>query len=121
MNFLLSDTNYKLGKWIATILLPALATFYAGLGALWGWGKITPVVGTITLADTLLGSVLMISTVTFNKQLTEVTAVPSKTVQEVGDVVEDVVGGVTGSVVDVLGKKNTPYDADAPKSHRKED
>jgi hypothetical protein len=121
MNFLLSEPHYKLGKWIATILLPALATFYAGLGALWGWGNISPVVGSITLVDTLLGSLLMLSTTTFNKQLTTVAAVPTETVQEVGKVVEGVVDGVTGSVVDVLGgEKNTSYDADAPPSHRKE-
>lgn len=120
MNLLLSEKNYQLAKWIATIVLPAIATFYAGLGALWGWGNVSAVVGTITLTDTLLGSVLMLSTHTFNKQLTDVVAVPSETVQEVGEVVEDVVAGVGETVIDVLGNKNTPYDADEPPSHRKE-
>jgi len=116
MNFQFSTKTYDLFKWIAVIVLPAVATFYAGLGALWGWGNITPVVGTITLADTLLGSLLQISKVNFDKQLTNVTTAPSETVREVGEVVDDVVE----HVVDVVGEKNMPYDADEPPSHRKE-
>lgn len=121
MNLLLSDKNYQLAKWVATIVLPAIATFYAGMAALWGWGNSSAVVGTITLTDTLLGTLLMISTSTFNKQLTDVKAVSTDSLQEVGDVVEDVASSVGETVVDVIGNKNTPYDADVPPSHRKEE
>ena len=48
-------------KWIALILLPALATFYAAIAAVWGLPYTEQVVGTITAVDTLLGTLLKIS------------------------------------------------------------
>jgi hypothetical protein len=98
MNFQFEESTYKFLKWVATVVLPAVATFYAGLGALWGWGNITPVVGTMTLTDTLLGSLLQLSSINYNKT------------QE-----DPAVVGATEE-----GEKNIPYDADAPPSHRKE-
>lgn len=56
-----SNRWYDILKYIATIALPALATFYGGLGVLWGIAYTTEVVGTITLTDTLLGTLLVIS------------------------------------------------------------
>lgn len=108
MHFQFSESAYKVCKFIAVIFLPALATFYAGMAALWGWANTTAVVGTITLSDTFLGTLLTISTLNFNK------VNPQAAVTAVDKVVDDV-------VVNVLGEKNTPYDADTPKSHRKED
>lgn len=112
MKFMFSEKNYTALKWVATIFLPALATFWIAFSELWGIPNTTAVVGTITIADTLLGSLLQLSSHTFNKQLTDVAAVTTDTVQEVGDVVGDVVEGI-------VGEKNTPLDA-GPPSHRKE-
>lgn len=64
---ILKDKVYDIGKYVAQIALPAIATFYAGLGALWGFPKTTEVVGTITLTDTLLGGLLILSTAQYNK------------------------------------------------------
>lgn len=113
MNFQFSDSTYKFLKWIAVIVLPALATFYAGLGALWGWGNITPVVGTITFTDTLLGSLIQLSTINYNKSVSDPAVIGAT-----GTEVEKAIDVVVDLAQDT---KNTPYDADAPPSHRKED
>lgn len=114
MKFMFSESNYKLLKWVATIFLPALATFWLAFAEMWGIPNTMAVVGTITITDTLLGTLIQISSHNFNKQLTTVTTVATDTVQEVEDVVSDVVEGI-------VGEKNIPYDAEAPPSHRKED
>lgn len=51
-------------KFMAMIGLPAIATFYLGLGQLWGWDHTEKAVATIVLINTLLGALLQIS----NKQ-----------------------------------------------------
>nr|DAH20933.1 MAG TPA: holin [Caudoviricetes sp.] len=57
----LTNRTYDILKWIALILLPALATFYAAIAAVWGLPYTEQVVGTITAVDTLLGTLLKIS------------------------------------------------------------
>lgn len=63
----LRNRAYDIGKYVAQVALPAIATFYAGVAALWGFPKTTEVVGTITLADTLLGGLLLLSTAQYNQ------------------------------------------------------
>lgn len=59
-------------KWVQRLLLPALATLYLALGAI--WKDIVPlpypeqVAATITAVDTFLGAVLGISARNYNKQ-----------------------------------------------------
>ncbi len=65
----LSNKAYDVGKYIAAIALPAVASLYAGLGALWGFPNTTQVVGTITLVDTALGSLLVLSTAAYKKEI----------------------------------------------------
>ena len=55
-----NDTYDKL-KWIAQILLPALATLYFTLCSVWGFPYGEQVVGTIAAVDTFLGILLGIS------------------------------------------------------------
>lgn len=62
-----SNKVYDIGKYVAQVALPAVATFYAGLGALWGFPKTTEVVGTITLTDTLLGGLLLLGSARYNQ------------------------------------------------------
>ena len=57
----MTNKTYDILKWIALILLPALATFYAAVAAVWGLPYTEQVVGTITAVDTLLGTLLKIS------------------------------------------------------------
>ena len=54
----LSNQTYNTLKWIAQILLPALATLYLALAGLWGFPHTEAVVGTITAVDTFLGALL---------------------------------------------------------------
>lgn len=55
-------------KWIAIVALPALSTFIVVLGKIWGWGDIAPMVAqTITAVAVLLGALLGISTIQYNK------------------------------------------------------
>lgn len=63
------DKIYDVLKWLVIIVLPALATLYAALAAVWAWPYSDQVVTTITAVDTFLGAVLCISTATYNKEV----------------------------------------------------
>ena len=62
------DKLYDILKWLVIIVLPALATLYAALSAVWAWPYSDQVVTTITAVDTFLGAVLCLSTATYNKE-----------------------------------------------------
>lgn len=64
---MMSDKTYKVFKWIAMYLLPAMGTLYFALAGIWGLPYGEEVVGTITAADTFLGVILGISTAQYNK------------------------------------------------------
>ena len=65
---MLNDKIYDILKWIAIVALPALSTFVVVLGKIWGWGDIAPMVAqTITAVAVLLGALLGISTIQYNK------------------------------------------------------
>jgi len=57
----LSNKVYNALKWIALIVLPALATLYSFLASTWDLPNADKVVGTIVAIDTFLGVVLKIS------------------------------------------------------------
>ena len=61
------DKLYDILKWVVIIVLPAAATLYAALSAVWAWPNSEEVVTTITAVDTFLGAVLCISAATYNK------------------------------------------------------
>lgn len=65
----MSNKVYNVLKWVAMIVLPALATLYLGLSQIWGLPYGEEVSATITLIDTFLGAVLMISTSQYNKRV----------------------------------------------------
>lgn len=65
----MSNKVYNILKWFAMIVLPALATFYMGLANTWGLPFAEEIPATITLVDTFLGAVLMISTNQYNKRV----------------------------------------------------
>ena len=64
----MTNKTYDILKWIALILLPAMATFYAAIAAVWGLPYTEQVVGTITAVDTLLGTLLKISSDNYKNQ-----------------------------------------------------
>ena len=65
----MSNKVYNILKWVAMIVLPALATLYLGLSNVWGLPYGEEVSATITLVNTFLGTVLMISTNQYNKRV----------------------------------------------------
>ena len=52
---------YDILKWIALVVLPAVATLYGALAPTWGWPYAEQIVYTITAIDTFLGALLGIS------------------------------------------------------------
>lgn len=63
----ISGPVYDKLKFLALVIMPALATLYFTLGKLWGFPKIEEVMGSITALDTFLGVILGISTNSYNK------------------------------------------------------
>lgn len=60
--FKLTNEVYDILKYVAQIVLPAIATLYFGLSKIWGLPFGEEVVGTIACVDTFLGALLQIST-----------------------------------------------------------
>ena len=65
------DKLYDILKWVVIIVLPAIATLYAALSAVWAWPYSDQVVTTITAVDTFLGVLLGISTAQYRKDPVE--------------------------------------------------
>jgi len=62
----MSNQVYDLLKFIAQIVLPAIATFYVTIAGIWGLPLGDEISRTVMAVDTLLGAVLMISTSRYN-------------------------------------------------------
>lgn len=62
----MGDKVYDVLKFIAQIVLPALATFYLTLAGIWSLPYGEQISGTIMAIDTLLGAILMISSTKYN-------------------------------------------------------
>ena len=63
----MSNRVYDILKWIALIFIPAIGALYFGLAQIWGFPYGEEIVGTLTLIDTFLGTLLGISTAQYNK------------------------------------------------------
>lgn len=63
----MSNKMYDVLKWIAMVLLPAIATLYFALAGIWGFPYGEEIVGTITAVDTCLGVLLGISSAQYKK------------------------------------------------------
>lgn len=70
----MSDKTYDVLKYIAQIVLPALATLYFALGNVWGGALpyVEEIVGTIAAVDAFLGALLKISSDNYYKNDEEV-------------------------------------------------
>ena len=64
----MSNKCYDVLKWIAQILLPALATLYFALSKIWGFPYAEEIVGTISAIDVFLGALLGISSAKYAKE-----------------------------------------------------
>lgn len=62
----MSNKVYDILKWVAQIVLPAIATFYLAIAAIWGLPYGEQIAGTIMAIDTLLGAILGVSTKKYN-------------------------------------------------------
>lgn len=69
MNMKMDNKVYDVLKWIAQILLPAIATLYFALAQIWGLPYAEQIVGTITAIDAFMGVLLGISTYQYKKEL----------------------------------------------------
>ena len=65
----MNNKTYDRLKWIAQILLPAIATLYFAIAKIWNLPYAEEIVGTITAVDTFLGVLLGISTNKYNKEV----------------------------------------------------
>ena len=63
----MSNKIYDILKFVAQIVLPALATFYVTITNIWSLPFGEQISGTIMAIDTLLGAVLMISSSNYKK------------------------------------------------------
>lgn len=63
----MSNKVYDVLKYIAMVVLPAIATLYFALAGIWGFPYGEEIVGTITAIDTFLGVLLGISSAKYNK------------------------------------------------------
>lgn len=64
----MSNKVYDILKYIAQIVLPALATLYLTLAGIWGLPYGEAISGTIMAIDTFLGVLLKISSVNYQKK-----------------------------------------------------
>lgn len=64
----MNNKTYDILKWIAQIVLPALATLYFAIASIWGLPYAEEIVGTITAIDAFLGALLGISSYRYNKE-----------------------------------------------------
>lgn len=63
----MSNKVYDVLKFVALIVLPALATFYSTIAGIWALPYGEEISGTIMAIDTLLGACLMLSSKNYNK------------------------------------------------------
>ena len=65
---LLPDHVYDILKWVAIIVMPALATFIVGLGGIWSIPYAGQAASTVTAVGVLLGALLGLSSVKYHGQ-----------------------------------------------------
>ncbi len=63
---LLSNRNYDLVKYTATLILPAIGALYFALAQIWGFPRADDVVGTIAALNVFAGVVLAVAARVYN-------------------------------------------------------
>ena len=67
----MSNKLYDILKFIALVVLPAVATLYFAIAQIWGLPYAEAIVGTITAIDAFLGAILGISNASYKKDTEE--------------------------------------------------
>lgn len=65
----LSNQTYDILKWIIAIVFPALILLVASVGDVIAWQSTDTVVQVMTAVNTFLGSIFMISSHNYNKEI----------------------------------------------------
>jgi hypothetical protein len=64
---MLTGKTYDILKFMAMVVLPALATLYLSLGQLWDWPSTQEVAASIVLVNTFLGALLQLNARSYYK------------------------------------------------------
>lgn len=65
----LNNKIYDALKWISIVALPAISTFIVVVSKIWGWADLGSMIAqTVTAVGVLIGSMLCISSVNYNKK-----------------------------------------------------
>lgn len=64
----LDNKIYDILKWVALVVLPAIATLYTALAGVWGLPFAEEIPATITAIDLFIGALLGVSTARYNKE-----------------------------------------------------
>lgn len=64
----MSNKVYDVLKWIAMVVLPAIATLYLALAGIWGFPYGEAVAGTISCIEVFLGALLGVSSAQYKKK-----------------------------------------------------
>lgn len=64
---MIKNKTYDFLKWLCLIALPALATYVLQVGEIWGWSEYVRVAKTINCTAFLIGCLIGVSTVAYNK------------------------------------------------------
>lgn len=67
MKTILSDKTYDYLKWIALVLIPAVATLIGAIGGYVQWENTDLTVYVLVAVDTFIGTLLGVSTVQYNQ------------------------------------------------------
>lgn len=65
---MLDDKIYDILKWVALVVLPAIATLYTALAGVWGLPFAEEIPATITAIDLFIGTLLGVSSAQYNKE-----------------------------------------------------
>ena len=68
---IIPDKVYNVLKYVCLIALPAIEVFWVALGQIWGFPLVPEIAGTIAAIDALMGTLLGISTLNYNKKIGE--------------------------------------------------
>lgn len=68
MQIKFNDNVYNVLKWVALIVLPALATLYTSVATIWGLPFVEEVPATVTAVDLFLGALLGVSSLSYGKE-----------------------------------------------------
>jgi hypothetical protein len=96
-------------KFIALILLPAVATLYWTVDTAWGWGYATQVAGTITAVDTFLGVILQLSSNKYYRTGANFDGEVNVSPEDGGNAVKFVFNAPPEDIVDEPGKHSLEF------------